>query len=108
MASSKATETMRDEIMEFFRKSEAALTEAGHKWREALSELVPDDGQSIRKVVDQAFDFTETFVKSQREYANSVLERVLKEKPKPKPAARRGPAKPARHARKPARQTSSA
>jgi hypothetical protein len=55
---------------------------------ERVSELVPDDGQSIRKVIDEAFDFTETILKNQREFANAMLDRVFGKPTKRAPAAR--------------------
>jgi len=90
------SEQMRDEMMEFARKSEKAITEAGRKWGETLCELVPGDGQSVRKVVEQAFDFTEAILKNQREFANSVLDKVLGESSsKRAPSTKRAPMKPA-------------
>ena len=89
MATAKTTEPMREEILEFVQKSEETIAEAGHKLGERVSELVPDDGESIRRVIDEAFDFTETILKNQRALANSLLDKVFGEPTK------RAPAKPA-------------
>ena len=92
MAIPKRTDSIRDEIMEFARKSEETISEAGRKLGERARELVPGDGQSIRRVVDQAFDFTETILKSQREFANSLLDTLYDDNTStPAPAARRAP-----------------
>lgn len=95
MATAKTTEPMREEILEFVHKSEATIAEAGHKLGERVSELVPDDGQSIRRVIDEAFDFTETILKNQREFANSLLDKVFGKPTKRSPAAKRAPTKSA-------------
>jgi mannitol-1-phosphate/altronate dehydrogenase len=59
-----------------------------------LCDLVPGDGESIRKVVEDAFDLTETVLKNQREFANSVLDRILGESTsKQASTARRSPTK---------------
>lgn len=94
MASPKTTEPMRDDILEFVRKSEETITEASRKWGETLCDLVPGEGANLRKIVDDAFDFTDTVLKNQREFAHSVLDRLLGPTT-PKRASTRGPAKAA-------------
>jgi hypothetical protein len=110
MARAKTTEPMREEILEFIQKSEEAIAEAGRRLGERVSELVPDDGQSIRKVIDEAFDFTETVLKNQREFANAMLDRVLGKPAKRVTATKRAPAKSAgkRPARRPTKRAGAA
>jgi hypothetical protein len=95
----KTTDPMRDEILDFVRKSEETITEAGRKLGKTVCELVPGEAQSIRKAVDEAFDFTETILKSQREFADSLLDKVLGV-----PSSRRAPAAKRPPANRPARQ----
>jgi hypothetical protein len=87
------TEPMREEVMEFVRKSEETIADAGRSFGENLLDLVPGDGESIRKVVDEAFDFMETVLKNQRELAHSVLDRVLGESTAKRRPSKRSPAK---------------
>jgi hypothetical protein len=102
VANPKTTNPRLNEIMESVRKSEGAITEARRKLGEKVRELSPGDRQSIRRVVDELFDFTEIILKTQREFTNSVLDTLLgdttsKRAPAAKrvPAAKRAPAKPA-------------
>jgi hypothetical protein len=110
MARAKTTEPMREEIRAFVQKSEATIAEAGRKLGERVAELVPDDGQSIRRVIDEAFDFTETVVKNQREFANAMLDKILGKPAKRVTSTRRAPAKSAgkQPARKPAKRAGAA
>ena len=96
MATTKQSEPVRAEILEFVRKTEETIAEGGRKLSESVCDLVPGDRDSIRKVVDEAFDFSEAILKSQREFAHSLLDTVLGEPSgKRTPAAKRAPAKPA-------------
>ena len=79
-----------EEILDFVRKTENTITESGRRFSEAVCDLVPGDGQGIRRVVDEAFDFAEKILKSQREFASSLLDNVLSE-----PSHKRAAAKPA-------------
>ena len=98
MRKAKGADQVRDEVRELVRKSEQAFVEAGERWTETFRDLVPGDGARVRKIVDDAFDFTERVLKSQREFATSVLDAVLGEEAKPvaKPAPKRAaPKRPA-------------
>ena len=107
MVTTKPREPMREEILDFVRKTEETITEAGRKLGDTVCDLVPNDGDTIRKVVDEAFDFTEKILKSQRDFASSLLDDVLGKSssgptrsPKrvaPKPAARRTVHKTTKH-----------
>jgi len=92
VATKKEAAPMRDEILEFVRKTEESVTDAGRKLSDAACDLVPGDGEGIRRVVDEAFDFAEKILKSQRELATSLLDDVLGE-PSPKRAPAKSPAK---------------
>jgi hypothetical protein len=102
VATKKEATPMRDEILEFVRSTEDSVTDAGRKLTDAVRDLVPDDGQGIRRIVDEAFDFAERILKSQRELASSLLDEVLGEpRPKRAPAkshAKRTPGKTAKRA----------
>jgi hypothetical protein len=90
MPKPKTTDPIRDEVRDFVRKSEEALVDARERWSETLRDLVPEDGARVRKVVEDAFDFTEKLLKNQREFAHSVLDAVLGEAtPKRTPAPKR-------------------
>lgn len=96
MATTKQSEPMCEEILEFVRKTEETITEAGRKLGDTVCDLVPSDGDSIRKVVDEAFDCTEKILKSQREFASSLLDDILgTSSSKPTRAPKRAAAKPA-------------
>lgn len=115
MAASKPSDTVRDEVLEFVRKSEETITEASRRWTESLlRELVPGNGEGVRKVVDEAFDFTERILKNQRELASSVLDTLLGPPPPKRAPAKRASATkraaapkraPRAKAKKPARAT---
>ena len=79
MPKPKTTDPIRDEVRDFVRKSEAALVDARERWGETLRDLVPEDGARVRKVVDDAFDFTARLLENQREFAHTVLDAVLRE-----------------------------
>lgn len=93
MTPSKTTDQVRDEVLDFVRKSEETITDASRRWLETLRELVPGDGEGIRRVIDDTFEFTERVLKNQRELAGSVLDALVGEpSTKRPPAAKRAPA----------------
>lgn len=77
MAKAKTKDPVRDEVRRLVHRSEAALHEARERWSESVREFVPGDGTHVRKVVDEAFDFTQKLLENQREFANSVLDAVV-------------------------------
>jgi len=96
MATTKKDDApMREEILDFVRKTEDMVAEAGRKLSEAACDLVPGDGQGIRRVVDEAFDFAESILQSQRDLASSLLDDVLGQPSPKRTPAKRAPAKPA-------------
>jgi hypothetical protein len=86
MPKPKTTGPIRDEVRDFVRKSEEALVDARKRWSETVRDLVPEDGARVRKVVDDAFDFTARLLENQREFAHSVLDAVLGEAAPKQPA----------------------
>jgi hypothetical protein len=101
MATTKKNDVpMREEILDFVRKTEDTVADAGRKLSEAVRDLVPGDGQGIRRVVDEAFDFAETILRSQRDLASSLLDDVLGE-----PSPKRTPGKRTPGKRTPAKRT---
>ena len=94
MTRPKAAAPVRDEVKEFVRSSEEALAAARDRWAASLRDVVPSDGHRMRKIVDEAFDFAEELLSSQRQFAHSVLDALVgQEAPKraPKPTAKRVP-----------------
>jgi hypothetical protein len=112
MTTSKTSDPVGDQVLDFVRKSEETITEATRRWTEALRERVPGDGESIRKIVDDGFDLTERIVKNQREFANSMLDTLLGEPPRKRATAKKRAATAKRpssaKSRRPVRSASSA
>ena len=78
---------LHTEILDFVWKAEKAITDTGRKLGEAACELVPGDGGAVGKLVDHTFDFTDSVLDSQRDFAGSVLDKALGDKgKKPTPA----------------------
>jgi hypothetical protein len=92
MPKARTPDPISDHVRQFADKGEQALTDARERWAETLRDLVPGDGDRVRKVVDDAFDFTEKLLESQRELAKAVLDAVLGETAKPAPLAKQAPA----------------
>lgn len=101
----KQNAQMREEILEFVRKTEDSVVEAGRKLSDAARDLVPGDGESIRRILDEAFDFAETILRSQRELASSLLDDVLGTPGRKRVTAKRAPAKRAAAKRSPAKRS---
>lgn len=109
MANVRRGGAVQDEILDYVRKSEESIIDAGRKWTDSIAELVPGDARGMRKLVDDAFDLTEAILKTQRQFVHSVLDALRRfevpgrEVPaaKPKAAAPRKPATRRAPARKP-------
>jgi phytoene dehydrogenase-like protein len=88
---------VRDDVREFIHKSEETIAESRQRWAESLRDFKPGDGAAIRKFIGDAFDFSEKLLKNQRQFAESMLDRLLGEaKPAPKKAApKKAPSKKA-------------
>ncbi|MEO6629771.1 MAG: hypothetical protein ABIP03_14535 [Aquihabitans sp.] len=88
MTTTAAVDTpLHTEILDFVWKAEKAITHTGRKLGEAACELMPGDGGAVGKLVDQTFDFTDSILDSQRDFAASVLDNALGDKDKkPTPA----------------------
>lgn len=88
MTTTAAVDTpLHTEILDFVWKAEKAITHTGRKLGEAACELVPGDGGVVGKLVDQTFDFTDSVLDSQRDFAASVLDKTLGDNDKiPTPA----------------------
>ena len=102
MKGSNQADLVRDEIVGFIKKSEDAMSEAGHRWSDMLHDFVPGDGESVRQAVGEVFDYMDRILKAQREFANSVLDPVLKAGAPPARTSKKAPAAAKRTAKRPA------
>lgn len=93
MAGLDRTDPVRQEVVGFIRRSEETISDAGRRWAETFRDFAPSDGEAIRKAVGEAFDSMERILQSQREFANSVLDVVLREGTK-SPTASKPASKP--------------
>ena len=67
---------MEKDVFELVRKAEDSAVEAGRKWAKAVGELVPLELPAMRRVVKEAFDFTDEMLKLQRQFVYNVLQAV--------------------------------
>jgi len=96
-------EPLKEDVLEFVRKSEEAVLEVGRKWADAIGEFMPVEMPLVRDMTRQVFDFLEEVLRIQRRFANQMLEEGRKAvngtaKPAAKPVRAPRPAKRARKA----------
>lgn len=94
---------LEEELFGCVTKSEAAIMDAGRRWSEEIGKYVPSDPKAVRKLIDDVFDLTESVLRSQREFAHSVLDSLEGTGKRTAAAAKKAAskrAKPAPRARK--------
>ena len=62
-----------EEVFDFVAKAEKSVLDAGRQWAKTAEEFVPVELPAVHEVVDGAFEFAETVLKIQRDFAQSVL-----------------------------------
>lgn len=83
---------LAEQFMEFVRKSEEASLELGRKWVDAFNEFVPVEMPLVRDLGKHVLDFVEDILKTQREFAQRMLDETRKAVAKaPKPAPSHAP-----------------
>jgi hypothetical protein len=76
MATRRSDDQLSDEIRALARKSEAAVEQAGHRLATAVRSFLPEASADARKFMDEAFDYLESALRSQRDFVHSVLDTV--------------------------------
>lgn len=66
----------QEQVLDLVRRSQDAMVEAGRSFAENATSIVPGDTSQIEKLIDNAFDFTEKVIKTQREFTKSVVDTV--------------------------------
>lgn len=67
---------LQDQVFELVRRSQEAILDAGRSFADNLSSVAPGDHEAIDRLLDDAFDFTERVLKTQRDFAKSVVQAV--------------------------------
>ena len=90
---------LEETVLDFVRKSEEAALEVGRKWADAAAEFVPVEMPLVRDLRKQIFDSVEELLRTQREFAQKILEETRKAVVSPtRSAPTHAPAKRARKA----------
>lgn len=67
---------LQDQVFDLVRRSQEAILDAGRSFADSATTVAPADTDQIDKLIDNAFDFTEKVLKTQREFAKSVVDAV--------------------------------
>jgi hypothetical protein len=67
---------LQEQVFELVRRSQEAVLDAGRLFSDSLSALAPGDTEAVDKLLDDAFDFTAKVLKTQRDFAKSVVQAV--------------------------------
>ncbi len=67
---------LQEQMLDLVRRSQDAMVEAGRSFADNATSIVPGDTSQIEKLIDNAFDFTEKVMKTQREFTKSVFDTV--------------------------------
>jgi len=65
---------MEEQVFDFVRKTEEAGLAAGRKFTKSVGDFLPVEIPVVRELVKGIFDFTEEILKTQREFAQKILE----------------------------------
>ncbi|WP_334144123.1 hypothetical protein [Rhabdothermincola sp.] len=76
MAETPDISKLQDQVFELVRRSQEAILDAGRSFADNLASVAPGDREAIDKLLDDAFEFTERVLKTQRELAKSVVQAV--------------------------------
>jgi hypothetical protein len=76
MPRTSRAERAQQEILEYVRRTEEAVVDASRKWAAGIGDIAPGDAKATRKLIDDAFDLTETVLKTQREFVHSLVDTV--------------------------------
>lgn len=66
----------QEQVLELVRRSQDAMIEAGRSFADNATSIVPGDTSQIEKLIDDAFDFTEKVINTQREFTKSVVDTI--------------------------------
>ncbi|MEJ5254869.1 MAG: hypothetical protein WHS89_05920 [Acidimicrobiales bacterium] len=76
MAETPDISKLQDQVFELVRRSQEAILDAGRSFADNLSSVAPGDREAIDRLLDDAFDFTERVLRTQRELAKSVVQAI--------------------------------
>jgi hypothetical protein len=76
MPSSPDLSELQNQVFELVRRSQEAILDAGRSFADNVTTMAPGDSEAIDKLLDDSFEFTEKVLKSQRDFAKSVVKAV--------------------------------
>jgi hypothetical protein len=69
---------LQNQVFELVRNSQEAILDAGRSFADNLTAMAPGDTQAVDKLLDDAFEFTEKVLRTQRDFAKSVVQAVTR------------------------------
>jgi hypothetical protein len=69
---------LQNQVFELVRSSQEAVLDAGRSFADNLTAMAPGDTQAVDKLLDDAFEFTEKVLRTQRDFAKSVVQAVTR------------------------------
>lgn len=67
---------LQDQVFDLVRRSQEAMLDAGRAFTDSIRNLAPGELEQVDRLIDDAFEFTERVLKTQREFAKSVVQAV--------------------------------
>lgn len=64
---------LQKQVFDLVQRSQESILDAGRSFADNLAAMAPGDNDAIDKLLDDAFEFTERVLRSQREFAKSVV-----------------------------------
>jgi len=68
------TDRVEEEVFDFVRKAEEASLAAGRRFTKSIGDFLPVEVPVVGELMKGIFDFTEEILKTQREFAQKILE----------------------------------
>jgi len=67
---------LQDQVFDLVRRSQEAMIDASRSFTDSIRSLAPGEIEQLDKLIDDAFEFTERVLRTQREFARSVVQAV--------------------------------
>jgi len=74
MANVVEADRIEEQVLDLVRKTEEASVDAGRKFAKAIGDFLPIEMPAIHELIKGVFDFTEGILKTQREFAQKMLQ----------------------------------
>jgi hypothetical protein len=67
---------LQEQVFDLVRRSQEAVLDAGRSFADNLTSMAPSDSEAVDKLLDDAFEFTEKVLRTQRDFAKSVVQAI--------------------------------